>query len=88
LELTIVGHVGFAGQGAPHRKAAITEKEERDTVHDRLFGRVFIVRSGVDNHFLRFGVTLPRLAEGAGKIRGSRCGEILALNDNGVGTVI
>ena len=80
--------VGVAGQGASDREVTVVEQNERDGVDDSVFGPVLIIRSGVDEHSLRLGLTFSRLAESPGEVRGTRSQEVVALDDQGVCTVV
>ena len=87
VELSGVVDVVVTGEGASDCKTPIVKQDERDGNDDGLLGRILVVRSKIDEDSLGFGVILSRLAEGAGKVCCSRRGQIIALDDERVGSV-
>jgi hypothetical protein len=88
MELFVAVGVVIASEGASDRKAAIVEQGEGDGVNDGFFRRVLVVGSEVDDDSLGFGFAAACLAEGTSKICSARCKEIVALDDEGIGSVV
>ncbi|RKN50283.1 hypothetical protein D7223_00215 [Micromonospora endolithica] len=87
MELPVVIDVSLVEECAPDREAAVVEQREGDRVDDSLFGGVLVVGSKVDEHSIGFVAALAGLAQGPGKVCCGRRPEIMALDDEGVGTI-